>query len=218
MKPIRIALTKGRLEEKTVELLERLGFDCSMVWDKGRKLIMPVGDGQIQVVLAKAADVVTYVENGVCDMGVVGKDIIMEMGGTFYEVADLGFGKCRFALAALKDKNFYEGYHTRRIASKYVNVAKSYFEKKNMDVDVVKIEGSVELAPVLGLSDAIVDIVETGTTLRENGLTIVEDICPISARLIVNIASMKLRKKEIDSLIEKIEADILMRNGSEEER
>ena len=208
MKPIRIALTKGRLEEKTVELLEQLGYDCTYVRQKGRRLIMPVGDGQLEVVLAKAADVVTYVENGVCDLGVVGKDTIMEMGGTFYEVADLGFGKCRFALAALKGKDFYQGYHTRTIASKYVNVAKSYFEKKNMDVDVVKIEGSVELAPVLGLADGIVDIVETGTTLKENGLEVVEDICPISARLIVNIASMKLRKEAIDSLIEKIENNL----------
>lgn len=215
MKPIRLALTKGRLEKQTIEMLERLGYDCGAVREKGRKLILPVGDGTLEVVLAKAADVVTYVENGVCDLGVVGKDTIMEMGGTFYEVTDLGFGRCRFALAALAGQDFYSGYHTRRIASKYVNVARNYFEKKNMDVDVVKIEGSVELAPVLGLSDAIVDIVETGTTLRENGLEVVEDICPVSARLIVNIASMKLRKAEIDGLIEKIEADNKERRGGQ---
>ena len=200
MKPIRIALTKGRLENKTVELLERLGYDCTNARKKGRKLIMPIGNGEIEVVLAKAADVVTYVESGVCDMGVVGKDTIMEKGGTFYEVADLGFGKCRFAVATLKEKDLYEGYRTLTIASKYVNVAKNYFEQKNMDVDVVKIEGSVELAPVLGLADAIVDIVETGTTLKENGLVVKEEVCPVSARLIVNIASMKLRKKEIEEL------------------
>ena len=202
MKPIRIALTKGRLENKTVELLERLGYDCTNARKKGRKLIMPIGNGEIEVVLAKAADVVTYVESGVCDMGVVGKDTIMEKGGTFYEVADLGFGKCRFAVATLKEKDLYEGYRTLTIASKYVNVAKNYFEQKNMDV---------ELAPVLGLADAIVDIVETGTTLKENGLVVKEEVCPVSARLIVNIASMKLRKKEIEELIDKIEKDIKKR-------
>lgn len=208
MKPIRIALTKGRLENKTVEMLERLGYDCTSVREKGRKLIMPVGDGSLEIVLAKAADVVTYVETGACDMGVVGKDTIMEKGGIFYEIADLGFGKCKFALAALKDADIYSGYQTRTIASKYMNVAKSFFEGKNMDVNLVKIEGSVELAPVLGMADAIVDIVETGTTLRENGLEVKEDICTISARLIVNVASMKLRKKEIEGLIQKVEADI----------
>ena len=209
MKPIRMALTKGRLEDKTIEMLERLGYDCTSVREKGRKLIMPIGDGSIEIVLAKAADVVTYVETGVCDMGVV--DTIMEKGGTFYEIADLGFGKCRFALAALKGADVYRGYKTRTIASKYMNVAKAFFESKNMDINLVKIEGSVELAPVLGLADAIVDIVETGTTLRENGLEVKENICDISARLIVNIASMKLRKNEIEKLIEKIEQDVKSR-------
>ena len=156
MKPIRIALTKGRLEEKSIEMFEQLGYDCSEIRNKGRRLILPMKNANIEIVLAKAADVITYVENGVCDLGVVGKDTIMEAGGTFYEVADLGFGRCRFALALPAGVNFYEGYHTRCIASKYVNVARSYFEKKNMDVDIVKIEGSVELAPILGLSDAIV--------------------------------------------------------------
>lgn len=206
MKSIRIALTKGRLEEKSVEMFEQLGYDCSEVRNKGRRLVLPVKNANIEIVLAKAADVITYVENGVCDMGVVGKDTIMEYGGTFYEVADLGFGRCKFALAVPKGVDFYEGYHTRCIASKYVNVTRSYFEKKNMDVDIVKIEGSVELAPILGLSDAIVDIVETGTTLKENGLVVAEDVCKVSARLIVNIASMKLRKTEIDELISKIES------------
>lgn len=208
MKPIRIALTKGRLEEKSIAMFEQLGYDCSEVREKGRRLILPVKNTNMEIVLAKAADVVTYVENGVCDVGVVGKDTIMEMGGTFYEVADLGFGKCRFAVAVPKGIDFYQGYHTRCIASKYINVARNYFEKKNMDVDLVKIEGSVELAPILGLSDAIVDIVETGTTLKENGLEIAEEICTVSARLIVNIASMKLRKAEIDDFITKIECHI----------
>ncbi|WP_101909583.1 ATP phosphoribosyltransferase [Marasmitruncus massiliensis] len=205
MKPIRIALTKGRLEEKSIELFEQLGYDCTAVREKGRKLILPLANANIEIVLAKAADVVTYVENGVCDIGVVGKDTIMEKGGTFYEVADLGFGKCRFALAVPKGVDFYEGYHTRCIASKYVNVTRTFFERKNMDVNIVKIEGSVELAPILGLSDAIVDIVETGTTLKENGLVIAEYVCDISARMIVNIASLKLRKNEIEPFINRIE-------------
>ncbi|MCI8649296.1 MAG: ATP phosphoribosyltransferase [Anaerotruncus sp.] len=206
MKPIRIALTKGRLEQKSVELFEQLGYDCTAVREKGRKLILPVYESNIEVVLAKAADVVTYVENGVCDIGVVGKDTIMEMGGTFYEIADLGFGRCNFALAVPDGVDFYAGYHTRCIASKYVNVARGFFERKNMDVNIVKIEGSVELAPLLGLSDAIVDIVETGTTLRENGLVVAEYLAQISARLIVNIASLKLRKAEIEPFISQIEA------------
>ena len=208
MKPLRIALTKGRLERDTVAMFERIGFDCTAVHEKGRKLILPIGDNQFEVVLAKAADVITYVEHGVCDLGVVGKDTIIENGSSFYEVLDLGFGKCRFALASVKGTDVYRGYHTRTIASKYMNVAKSFFESKNMDINLVKIEGSVELAPVLGLADAIVDIVETGTTLKENGLEVLEDICPVSARLIVNIASMKLRKAEIEEFIQKVEADV----------
>lgn len=205
MKPIRIALTKGRLEKDSVEMFEKLGYDCTAVHEKGRKLILSIAGTNMEIVLAKAADVVTYVENGVCDIGVVGKDTIMEKGGTFYEVADLGFGKCRFALAVPQGADFYAGYHTRCVASKYVNVAHTFFERKNMDVKIVKIEGSVELAPILGLSDAIVDIVETGTTLKENGLVIAEYITDISARLIVNIASLKLRKHEIEPFITEIE-------------
>lgn len=205
MRPIRIALTKGRLEKKSAELFERLGYCCDAVRDKGRRLVLPIGDGSIEVVLAKAADVVTFVENGVCDLGVVGKDTIMEMGGTFFEVADLGFGRCRFALALPAGVDFYDGYHTRVIASKYPAVTRGFFEKKKMDISVVKIEGSVELAPILGLSDAIVDLVETGATLRENGLVIAEEICSVSARLIVNIASLKLRKGEIEPFISSVE-------------
>lgn len=211
MRPLRIALTKGRLEEKTVELFERIGYDCTKVREKGRKLILPVGSGEIEVVLAKAADVLTYVEHGVCDMGVVGKDTILEHGGHFFEVLDLGFGRCRFALAAPSGCDFYAGYAAKTIASKYPNVARRFFEGKNMDIRVIRIEGSVELAPLLGLSDGIVDIVETGTTLKENGLAVVEDIVPISARLIVNAASMKLRKQEIEALTEKMEAEIAKR-------
>ena len=205
MKPIRIALTKGRLEKDSIAMFERLGYDCTAVREKGRRLILPIANANMEVVLAKAADVATYVENGVCDIGIVGKDTIMEMGGTCYEVADLGFGRCRFALAVPEGVDFYAGYHTRCVASKYVNVARAFFERKNMDVNFVKIEGSVELAPILGLSDAIVDIVETGATLRENGLVVAEYITDVSARLIVNIASLKLRKAEIEPFISEIE-------------
>ena len=207
-KPLRIALTKGRLEKDTVGLLESLGFDCTEVHEKGRKLILSIPDANLEVVLAKAADVITYVDIGVCDMGVVGKDTIMEMPGKFFEIVNLGFGKCKFALAAKKGVDFYEGFGVKTIATKYPNVARTFFEAKGMDVEIVKIEGSVELAPLLDLSDGIVDIVETGTTLKENGLEVKEDIAPIAARLIVNTVSMKMRQQEIESLVEKIEKKI----------
>ena len=141
-------------------------------------------------------------------MGVVGKDTIMAMPGKFFEIVNLGFGKCKFALAAKKGVDFYEGFGVKTIATKYPNVARTFFEAKGMDVEIVKIEGSVELAPLLDLSDGIVDIVETGTTLKENGLEVKEDIAPIAARLIVNTVSMKMRQQEIESLVEKIEKKI----------
>jgi len=208
MKPLRIALTKGRLEKDTVALLEKLGYNCEQIRNKGRKLILPIGNGEIEAVLAKAADVITYVEHGVCDLGVVGKDTILENGSSFYELLDLGFGRCKFALATKKGYDFYSGYNVKTIATKYPKIARSYFEKKDMDISVIKIEGSVELAPLLGLSDGIVDIVETGTTLKENGLEVIEDIVPISARLIANNASLKLRKKEIEDLVSELEKAI----------
>jgi ATP phosphoribosyltransferase len=204
-KPLRIALTKGRLEKDTVALFEKLGYDCTAVREKGRRLILPIPDGNMEVVLAKAADVITYVEHGVCDIGVVGKDTIIEMEGKFFELCDLGFGRCRFALATKKDTDFYSGFGVKTIATKYPNVARKFFESKNMDIDIVKIEGSVELAPLLELADGIIDIVETGVTLRENGLEVVEDVVPISARLIVNTVSLKLRQQEIQALVAKIE-------------
>ena len=202
---IRIALTKGRLERDTADLFESLGFDVTALKDKGRKLILPIEGQDIEVVLAKAADVITYVEHGVCDIGVVGKDTIMEHGGKYFEIADLGFGKCKFALAGKKGRDFYSGYGVKTVASKYTNVTRAFFESKGMDVDIVKIEGSVELAPLLGLADGIVDIVETGTTLKENGLEVYEDVAQISARLIVNTVSMKLKKDRIDALVRLIE-------------
>lgn len=207
-KPLRIALTKGRLEKDTIGLFEKIGYDCTAVREKGRKLILPIPDGNLEVVLAKANDVITYVEHGVCDIGIVGKDTIMEMQGKFFELADLGFGKCRFALATKKGSKFYGGYKVKTIATKYPNITRNYFESKGMDVEIVKIEGSVELAPLLELADGIVDIVETGTTLKENGLEVIEDIVPVSARLIVNMVSMKLRQQEIEKFVSLIEANI----------
>ncbi len=206
MRPIRIALTKGRLEKDTVALFESLGFDCTELRNKGRKLILQVPDANLEVVLAKAADVITYIEHGVCDIGVVGKDTIMEYGGTFFEMTDLGFGRCKFALAGKKGVDFYEGHAEKSIATKYPNVARKFFEAKGMDIKIVKIEGSVELAPLLSLADGIIDIVETGSTLKENGLEVYEDVAPISARLIVNTVSMKLHQQQIETIIQKMES------------
>ncbi len=203
-RPIRIALTKGRLEKSSVSLFKKMGLDTAELENKGRRLILPVG--KYEAVLSKAPDVITYVEHGVCDLGVVGKDTILENGSSFYELLDLGFGKCRFALATKRDSDFYGGYKTKTIASKYPNVTRAFFDDKNMDVRIIKIEGSVELAPLVGLADGIVDIVETGSTLKANGLEVIEWVCDISARLIANTASLKLRKAEIEELQKKLEA------------
>ena len=202
---IRIALTKGRLEKKTLARMNAAGYDISELESPSRKLIFRLPNTNIEVVLAKAADVITYVEHGVCDLGVVGKDTIMEKGGSFYEMVDLGFGKCRFALATKKGKTVYGNYRTPVIATKYPEVTRAFFSRKNMDVETIKIEGSVELAPLLELADAIVDIVETGSTLKENGLEVIEDVAPISARVIVNLASAKMNKTAIQRIISDLE-------------
>lgn len=198
---LRMALTKGRLEKKTLALLRDAGYDVSECERPSRKLIFTLPQSSLTLVLAKAEDVLTYVEHGVCDLGVVGKDTILEKGGSFYEVLDLGFGACRFALAGKEGENFYEGYATKRIATKYPHITKTYFSQKQMDVETIQIHGSVELAPLLGLADAIVDIVETGNTLKENGLCVYEEILPVSARLIVNVASMKMKTTAVRTLI-----------------
>lgn len=208
MHRLQIALTKGRLQDKSVELFEKSGIDCAPIRDPGRRLIHPLPDYPMDAFLAKAPDVITYVEHGVCDLGIVGKDTILEKGHSFYEVLDLGFGRCKFALAAPKGTDLYSGYHTRMIASKYPNVTRAFFDKKGMDVNIIKIKGSVELAPIVGLADAIVDIVETGATLKANGLEVIEDVAPISARLIVNTASMKLYQKEINEFLERLEKEL----------
>ena len=205
---LKIAITKGRLLDKSMELFEGAGLDCTPIKDPGRRLVHCVPNSPLDAVLAKAPDVITYVEHGVCDLGIVGKDTILEKGGSFYEVLDLGFGKCRFALAVKAGSDFYGTYKTRRIASKYPEVTRAFFAGKGMDVDIIKIEGSVELAPILGLADAIVDIVETGATLKANGLVPIEDVAPVSARLIVNTASMKLYKSQIEDFIARCEGEL----------
>ena len=205
---LRIAITKGRLLDKSMDLFDQMGLNTAPVRDPGRRLIHEIPNYPLDAVLSKAPDVITYVEQGVCDLGIVGKDTILEKGGSFYEVLDLGFGRCRFALAVKEGTDFYKGYKTRRIASKYPNVAKRFFANQGMDVDIIKIEGSVELAPILGLTDAIVDIVETGATLKANGLVPIETVADVSARLIVNTASMKLYKTQILDFIGKCEAEL----------
>jgi ATP phosphoribosyltransferase len=176
--------------------------------NKGRKLIFHDYKDNIDFVLVKAQDVLTYIEHGVVDMGIVGKDTLLEQNKNFYEVLDLGFGRCKFSLAGPKNSNFYSGYNRKKVATKYPNVARNYFRKLGQDVEIIKIEGSVELAPILGLSDAIVDIVETGNTLRENGLVIYKDICSISARMVVNVASMKMKKSEIQTIIDRVQIQV----------
>ncbi|MCY6356263.1 ATP phosphoribosyltransferase [Clostridium sp. ZS2-4] len=206
MKNIKIALTKGRLEKQAVKIFQGIGVNIEELQDKGRKLIFHCENElyNIDFFLVKAPDVTTYVEYGAADIGIVGKDTLLEKNREFYEVLDLEVGKCRFAVAALPDFRMEEGYSRKKIATKYPNVAREYFRKKGMDIELIKIEGSVELAPIVGLADAIVDIVETGETLRENGLIIVEEICDISARMIVNKASMKTKREEIIKIIEEM--------------
>ena len=204
---IKLALTKGRIETEAVKLLVKAGYDCAELDEdkRGRKLIFKTGGSELEIVLAKAADVLTYVDRGVCDAGIVGSDTIAEEGSDACELLDLGFGRCRFALAG--KKGGWKGAEYRRlvVASKYPNITRLYFSELGADVEVVKIEGSVELAPLLGLADAIVDIVETGSTLKANGLEVYENIMDISARLIFNMAAIKLKKGETDEFVHRLE-------------
>lgn len=201
---ISIALTKGRLEQETIKILDKAKFDPSELKNKGRKLVFKDKTQDIDYFLVKAADSITYVEHGVADLGVVGKDTILEYDNNCYEVLDLGFGKCGFIVASLPENDIFKKVGHIKIGTKYPKVAKDYFKRKGMDVEVIKIEGSVELAPILGLCDGIVDIMETGTTLKENGLVVLDRICEISARLIVNRASFKMKQAEIGNFIERI--------------
>lgn len=201
------ALGKGRLANKTLELLEQIGITCEEMKDKSsRKLIFVNEELKLRFFLAKGPDVPTYVEYGAADIGVVGKDTILEENRNVYEVLDLGFGKCRMCVcgpAAAKD--LLQHHERIRVASKYPGIAKDYFyNKKHQTVDIIKLNGSVELGPLVELSDVIVDIVETGSTLHENGLEVLEEICPLSARMIVNPVSMQMQTERIKTLITKI--------------
>lgn len=201
---ISIALTKGRLEKETVKLLDKAEYGTQELKDKGRKLVFKDTTADIKYFLVKAADSITYVEHGVADIGVVGKDTLLEGENNYYEVLDLGIGKCKFIVASLPEKDIYKKVGHIKIGTKYPKVAREYFREKGMDIEIIKIEGSVELAPILGLCDAIVDIMETGTTLKENGLIVFDTICDISARVIVNKASFKMKREEIWDFIEKL--------------
>ena len=201
------ALGKGRLASKTLELLEQIGITCEEMKDKdSRKLIFVNEDLKLRFFLAKGPDVPTYVEYGAADIGVVGSDTIMEENRRVYEVLDLGFGKCRMYVCGPESARELLKHHEMiRVASKYPNIAKDYFyNKKHQTVDIIKLNGSVELGPIVGLSDVIVDIVETGSTLRENGLQVLEEICPLSARMIVNQVSMQMETERIRSLISRL--------------
>lgn len=201
------ALGKGRLANKTLEMLEQIGITCEEMKDKStRKLIFVNEELKLKFFLSKGSDVPTYVEYGAADIGVVGKDTILEENRRVYEVLDLGFGKCRMCVCGPASARELLKHHERiRVASKYPIIAKDYFyNKKFQTVDIIKLNGSVELGPIVGLSDVIVDIVETGSTLKENGLEVLEEICPLSARMIVNQVSMQMETERIKSLIFKM--------------
>ncbi|MBD5444308.1 MAG: ATP phosphoribosyltransferase [Lachnospiraceae bacterium] len=205
------ALAKGRLANKTMELLEKIGITCEEMNDKtSRKLIFVNEERKLKFFLSKGPDVPTYVEYGAADIGVVGSDIIMEENRRAYEVLDLGYGKCRMCVCGPKSAEELLKHHEMiRVASKYPNIAKDYFyNKKHQTVDIIKLNGSVELGPIVELSDVIVDIVETGSTLKENGLEILEEICPLSARMIVNQVSMQMEPERIKKLITELKAHV----------
>ena len=204
MRYLTFALAKGRLAKKTLELFEKFGITCEEMKDKDtRKLIFVNEELKIKFFLAKAGDVPTYVEYGAADIGIVGKDTILEEGRNLFEVVDLGFGKCRMCVCGPDSaKELLQLHEMIRVASKYPNIAKDYFyNKKHQTVEIIKLNGSVELAPIVGLSEVIVDIVETGSTLRENGLQVLEEICPLSARMVVNQVSMKMENERIMKII-----------------
>ena len=207
MNYITFALGKGRLANNTLKLLEDIGITCEEMKDKStRKLIFVNEELKLKFFLAKGPDVPTYVEYGAADIGVVGKDTLMEENRKCYEVLDLGFGKCRMCVCGPESSAELLKHHEMiRVATKYPHIAKDYFyNRKHQTVDIIKLNGSIELAPIVGLSEVIVDIVETGSTLRENGLKVLEEVCPLSARMIVNQVSMKMEAERINKLIRSI--------------
>ncbi len=202
---INVALPKGRLGERVYAMFERAGYECPSIRENNRKLIFENEEKGVRYFWVKPSDVSSYVERGAADIGVCGKDILNEYRPDVYELLDFKTGVCRMAVAA--PKNFYDdGQTTLRVATKFVRCAKEFYAKKGRDIDVIKLNGSIELAPILGLSDVIVDIVETGTTLKENDLEVIETVFPVSARLIVNKASFKFKTKAIEALTEKLQA------------
>lgn len=204
MRYLTFALGKGRLANQTLETFEKIGITCEEMKDKKtRKLIFVNEEYKLRFFLAKGPDVPTYVEYGAADIGIVGKDTILEEGRNIYEVLDLGFGKCRMCVCGPKDaKELLQHREQIRVATKYPKIAKDYFyNKKHQTVEIIKLNGSIELAPIVGLSEVIVDIVETGSTLRENGLEVLEEITDLSARMVVNQVSMKMENERITKLI-----------------
>ena len=207
MRYLTIALTKGRLANKTLEMFEAVGITCEEMKDKNtRKLIFVNEELKLRFFLAKGPDVPTYVEYGAADIGVVGRDTILEEGRKLYEVMDLGFGKCRMCICGPENaKPLLENNQLIRVATKYPNIAKDYFyNKKHQTVEIIKLNGSIELAPIVGLSEVLCAIVENGSTVRENGLSILEEVCPLSARMVVNQVSMKMESERISELIQKL--------------
>ena len=211
MRYLTFALGKGRLANQTLELFEKIGITCEEMKDKNsRKLIFTNEELKLRFFLAKGPDVPTYVEYGAADIGVVGKDTILEEGRKVHEVLDLGYGKCKMCVCGYKDAAPLLQHHELiRVATKYPNIAKDYFyNKKHQTVEIIKLNGSIELAPIVGLSEVIVDIVETGSTLRENGLEVLEEVCPLSARMIVNPVSMRMESERIMNLLMKLRTQI----------
>ena len=207
MEYLTFALAKGRLAKKAMELFENIGIHCEEMKDeKTRKLIFVNEELKMKFFLAKATDVPTYVEYGAADVGIVGKDTILEEGRRLYEVLDLKFGKCRMCVCGPESARVHlQNHELIRVATKYPAIAKDYFNnKKHQTVEIIKLNGSVELAPIVGLSEVIVDIVETGSTLRENGLTVLEEVCPLSARMVVNCVSMKMENERITKIIQDV--------------
>ncbi|MBR5425610.1 MAG: ATP phosphoribosyltransferase [Clostridiales bacterium] len=212
---ITIALSKGRLAEKALDLLEAAGYDVSAGREESRKLILEDEKTGLRFIMAKPSDVPTYVEYGAADIGVVGKDTLLEEGRNLYEVIDLGFGACRMCVCgpvSLKGK--LDQIPNKRVASKYPNITRAYFEgTKKESVEIIKLNGSVELAPLIGLSEVIVDIVESGRTLKENGLDVLEVVADISARVVVNRVSMKMKEAEIVPMLDALRKQVAIRNA-----
>jgi len=202
---LNIALPKGRLGDKVYKMLESVGYDCSNYYENNRKLICECPEKGVRYLLVKPSDVAIYVEHHAADVGIVGKDILLETSPDVYELLDLNIGKCRMAVAAMNDY-VEDTDRTLRVATKYVNVAKNYYAEMNRDIEIIKLNGSIELAPILGLSDVIVDIVESGNTLRENNLKVLDEFKQISARFIANKSSFKFQNEKIKEMLSRLEA------------